>query len=262
MHSFYCWGCVVVILVSTLLFSIFGTDNWRYIGFFWATVPALNALLFAKVPIMELKTEKESGILKLFSNKIMWLFMLIMMCSGAAELTMSQWASYFAESALGVSKTVGDLLGPCAFAVLMGIARVLYGLYSSKMNLKKFMILSAVLCIVSYLITALVKNPYVSMIGCGICGFSVGIMWPGTLSLASRVNPTGGAMMFAIMALFGDCGCFFGPELTARVSELFTIHGSGMKAGFLCAIIFPIIMIAAILAGVRGAEKKVKDIQQ
>lgn len=262
MHSFYCWGCVVVILMSTLLFKIFGTDKWRYISYFWSIVPILNGLLFIKVPINELKTEQENGILKLFSNKIMWLFMLIMMCSGAAELTMSQWASYFAESALGVSKTVGDLLGPCSFAVLMGIARMLYGFYSSKINLKKFMVLSAVLCICSYALTALVKNPFVSMIGCGICGFSVGIMWPGTLSLAAKIHPTGGASMFAIMALFGDCGCFLGPELTARVSEIFKIHGSGMKAGFLCAIIFPILMIIAILTGVRGAEKRLKENQK
>ena len=258
MHSFYCWGCVFVILVSTLLFRIVGVDNWKYIAFMWAVVPAANAALFVKVPIVELKTEKEAKMLKLFSSKIMWLFMLIMMCSGAAELTMSQWASYFAESALGVSKTVGDLLGPCSFAVLMGISRTLYGIYSSKINLKKFMVGSAVLCIISYLINALVKNPFVSMIGCGICGFSVGIMWPGTLSLAAKINPTGGASMFAIMALFGDGGCFFGPQLMAKVSENVQIYGSGMKAGFLYAVIFPAIMIIAILTGVRKAEKKLQ----
>lgn len=255
LHSFFCWGSVFVIVVSTALFRIFGVENWRYITYFWALIPAFNTLLFAKVPIVELKSEKESHILKLFSNKVMWIFMLIMMCSGAAELAMSQWASYFAETALGVSKTVGDLLGPCSFAVFMGISRILYGLYSSKIDLKKFMIGSAVLCIISYLITALAKNSFVSMLGCGLCGFSVGIMWPGALSLASKANPLGGAPMFAIMALFGDFGCVFGPELMAQVSEKFTIHGSGMKAGFLVATVFPAIMIFAVLAGVRKVNK-------
>lgn len=256
MHSFYSWGCVFVVVVSTILFRILGINNWRYISFFWAIVPATNALFFLKVPIIELKTEKEAKMLKLFSSKIMWIFMLIMMCSGAAELTMAQWASYFAETALGVSKTVGDLLGPCSFAILMGVSRVLYGLYSSKFDLQKFMIGSAVLCVISYLMTALVKNPFVSMIGCGICGFSVGIMWPGTLSMAAKINPRGGASMFAIMALFGDFGCFFGPQLMAKISENMQIHGSGLKAGFLCAIVFPVVMIIAILIGVRKADKK------
>lgn len=261
LHSFYCWGCVFVVLITTGMFSIFGKENWRYIAYIWAIVPLLNGIFFTKVPIIELKTEKESGILNLFKNKIMWLFMMIMMCSGAAELAMSQWASYFAETALGVSKTVGDLLGPLSFAVLMGISRVLYGLYSLKIDLKKFMVGSAFLCVISYLMTALSKNPFVAMIGCGICGFSVGIMWPGTLSLAAKINPKGGAAMFAIMALFGDCGCSLGPEAVARISKVFAIHDSGLKAGFLCAIIFPIIMIIAIVFGVRNLEKKIPENQ-
>ena len=246
MHSFYCWGCVFVTLVTTFLIAVLGKENWRYIAFLWALLPLFNGILFLKVPIIELKTEKTGGILKLFSSKLLWTFMLIMLCSGAAEITMGQWSSYFAETALGVSKTVGDVLGPCSFAIFMGISRTLYGIFSEKIDLKKFMMGSSVLCIVSYLITALAQNPFISMIGASLCGFSVGIMWPGTLSLAAKRVPMGGAAMFAVLALFGDVGCSVGPEMAARISKVFSIHGSGLKAGFLCAVVFPLIMIVAI----------------
>lgn len=245
LHSFYCWGSVLVILVSTLFFSVFGIGNWRFLAVLWALVPAVNAVLFSKVPIAML-TEEGGGmsISSLMKDKVFWLFAFIMICAGASEQAMSQWASAFAESGLHVSKTIGDLAGPCMFAVLMGTSRMFYAKFSEKMNLTAFMIGSGMLCIVSYLLAACSPNPILSLVGCGLCGLSVGILWPGAFSLASAKRPRGGTAMFALLALAGDLGCSSGPTLVGMVSNAF---GGSIHIGLLAALVFPVCLIMGLL---------------
>ena len=207
LHSFYCWGCVLVILVSTLFFSVFGIANWRLLSFLWAAVPLCNALYYSQVPIASLHDAGEAmPVRKLFSSRIFWVFALLMVCAGASEQAMSQWASAFAESGLQISKSVGDLAGPCMFSILMGLSRVFYAKFSEKIHLKAFMAGSGALCIASYLLASLCPNPLLSLIGCGLCGLSVGVLWPGTFSLASASCPRGGTAMFALLALAGGSG--------------------------------------------------------
>ena len=252
LHSFYCWGQVAVVLLSTLFFSAFGVSDWHFLPILWAIIPFFNIFLFAKVPIRSLNEDGESiSMRKLFGVRIFWLLLLLMICAGASELAMSQWASLFAEEGLGVSKTVGDLLGPCAFAVLMGIARTIYGIKGSKMNLMKIISASGALCIVSYMIAVFAPNPIIALCGCALCGLSVGIMWPGTFSIASKYYPQGGTAMFAILALAGDIGCSAGPTLTG-----FIANGSGsMRSGLLAAAVFPLLLVFGILY----LSKKFKD---
>ena len=208
LHSFYCWGHVSVVLLCTLFFVIFGIENWRIIAVMWAIVPLVNCFYFSAVPIYPIVSEQERMSLRdLLSQKIFWLLIIIMICAGASEQAMSQWASAFAESALHVSKTVGDLAGPCAFAVVMGIARALYGKYSDRIPLMSMMIGSAALCIVCYLVAVFAGSPILGLVGCAVCGFSVGIFWPGTFSVAALKLPTAGTAMYALMALAGDIGC-------------------------------------------------------
>lgn len=244
LHSFYCWGSVLVVLVSTILFSALGMDSWRMISCLWAVIPLLNAFYFCKVPIAHLVEEGESMTIgELLRSKLFWIFALLMVCSGASELSMSQWASTFAESALHVSKTVGDLTGPCFFAVLMGTARVFHAKYAEKLELSRYLGLCAVICIGSYLIAALSPVAALSLLGCGICGFSVGAMWPGTFSLAAEKCPRGGTAMFALFALAGDTGCSLGPAVVGFVSSGF--HDN-LKAGLLAAILFPMLLLAGL----------------
>lgn len=248
LHSFYCWGQVAVVLLTTVYFSIFGTGHWNVISCVWAIFPLLTALLFSQVPIQSFTNEETKvPIRKLFSMKIFWVFLVLMLCSGASALAMSQWASLFAESALGVSKTVGDLFGPCMFAVAMGLSRVLYGKFAAKLNISNYIITCSGLCVVSYLLVSLSPNSYLSLIGCALCGFSVGVMWPGVLSLAAGKCPQGGTALFALLALSGDIGCFTGPNTAAAISESFTIGGSALKAGLLGCVIFPVVMILGTL---------------
>lgn len=246
LHSFYCWGHVGVVLLSTLFFGIFGIANWRILAFVWALVPLCNGILFTRVPMGSLMKEGEKGltIRELAGMKIFWVFMLMMLCAGASEQAVSQWASTFAEKGLGVSKTVGDLAGPMAFAVLMGTARAFYGKYGEKLNLDRFMAGSSILCMISYLCISLVPIPLFGLIGCGICGLSVGIMWPGTFSKASASIQRGGTALFALMALAGDLGCSGGPTLTGMVSSAF---GDDLKKGILAAVCFPLLLLAGIL---------------
>lgn len=246
LHSFYCWGHVGVVLLSTLFFGIFGIANWRILAFVWALVPLCNGILFTRVPMGSLMKEGEKGltIRELAGMKIFWVFMLMMLCAGASEQAVSQWASTFAEKGLGVSKTVGDLAGPMAFAVLMGTARAFYGKYGEKLNLDQFMAGSSILCMISYLCISLVPIPLFGLIGCGICGLSVGIMWPGTFSKASASIQRGGTALFALMALAGDLGCSGGPTLTGMVSSAF---GDDLKKGILAAVCFPLLLLAGIL---------------
>ena len=251
LHSFYCWGHVGVVLLSTLFFRLAGIANWRVLAVLWAIVPALNCFYFACVPLYPIVSGAEPmSIRTLFGQKLFWLFMVIMICAGASEQAMSQWASAFTESALGVSKTVGDLAGPCAFAVLMGTARALYGKYGSRLPLQKTMILSAVLCIAAYLLATLSRSPVSGLIGCAVCGFSVGIFWPGTFSMAARRLPTGGTALFAFMALAGDVGCSGGPTLVGFVAGSFN---GELKRGLLAAIVFPVLIMIGIS---RLKEKK------
>ena len=245
LHSFYCWGHVGVVLLSTLFFKLFGIENWKILAVLWAIVPIINTILFTKVPMASLIEEGETGLTipQLFSKKIFWLFLPIMVCAGASEQSVSQWASTFAEKGLGVSKTIGDLAGPMAFAILMGTARAFYGKYGERINLDLFMIYSGILCVISYLCIALVPSPIFGLIGCALCGLSVGILWPGSFSKASASIRGGGTAMFALMALAGDLGCSSGPTLVGMVSSHF---GDSLNVGILSAIIFPILFLIGI----------------
>ena len=245
LHSFYCWGHMGVVLISTAFFTVFGIANWKVLAFLWALIPLANAFYFSQVPIQTLHEEgKELTVKELFQMKLFWIFVLLMICSGASEQAMNQWASAFAESGLKVSKTMGDLAGPCLFAMLMGISRVFYAKFSEKISLQKFMIASGVLCIISYLLAALSPYPVLALIGCGLCGLSVGILWPGTLSLAAAKCPKGGTAMFALFALAGDLGCSSGPTLVGMISS---ISNGGIKAGLMGALIFPVLLIVGLI---------------
>lgn len=246
LHSFYCWGHVGVVLLSTLFFRVFGIGNWKILTCLWIIVPVVNAFVFAKAPIAPLVEEGESGMtmLDLCKSKVFWLLMLMMMCAGASEQAVSQWASTFSERGLGVSKTLGDLAGPMAFAVLMGSARAFYGKFGDRIELDKFMIGSGLLCVLSYLCISLSPSPVLSLIGCGICGLSVGIMWPGSFSKASASIKNGGTALFALLALAGDVGCSGGPTLVGYVSSM---ASDDLKKGILAGIIFPVLLVVGIL---------------
>lgn len=256
LHSFYCWGHVGVVLISTIFFAVFGIHNWKILAVIWALVPLCNSLVFTKVPIAPLIEEGEKGltIKDLAKQKIFWVFMLMMLCAGASEQAVSQWASTFAEKGLGVSKTVGDLAGPMSFAVLMGTSRAFYGKWGDKLDLDRFMIGSSILCMISYLCISLVPGSVFGLVGCAVCGLSVGIMWPGTFSKASKAMKNGGTAMFALMALAGDLGCSGGPTVVGLVSSAF---GDDLKKGILAAICFPLLLLVGIvLCGKDGAKRQ------
>ena len=245
LHSFYCWGHVGVVLISTLFFTLFGIENWKILAVCWAAVPAVNIILFANAPIYSLHEEGETGLTlkQLFTRKVFWVMMLMMLCAGASEQAVSQWASTFAEQGLGVSKTIGDLAGPMSFAALMGLSRLLYGKFGDKLDLDKFMRMSCLLCIAAYLCISLVPLPAVGLVGCAVCGFSVGIMWPGTFSKASAAVKGGGTALFAMLALAGDVGCSGGPTLAGFISGCFN---GELRAGILAAIVFPVLLLVGI----------------
>ncbi len=247
-HSFYCWGHVGVVLISTGFFAVFGIEHWKYMAVIWAAIPILNSLYFGQVPLAKLEEESQNTSLKeLFKQKTFWGFVILMLCSGAAEQSMSQWASAFAEKGLGVGKTVGDLLGPCAFAVFMGLSRVFYGKYGEKIAIRPFMLGSSALCIISYLIAGLSQNPFVGLLGCMLCGVSVGIMWPGTFSLGAKAVGNSAAMG-AIFALGGDLGCAAGPAVVGFVADTF---GDNLQLGILVSIVFPLLLIAGLVVARR-----------
>ncbi|PWM27101.1 MAG: MFS transporter [Oscillospiraceae bacterium] len=247
LHSFYCWGHVGVILISTVFFYIVGISNWRILTLIWAVIPIANIFLFIKAPIYTLNENGNQGLglKELFKKKIFWILMLMMMSAGASEQAVSQWASAFAEKALGISKTAGDLAGPMTFAILMGTARLIYGKYGDKFNLDRFMKYSCILCIISYSCISLIPVPAISLLGCAICGFSVGILWPGTFSKASAAIRGGGTALFAMLALAGDFGCSAGPSLAGYISSGF---GGNLKAGILAATVFPVILLISLFA--------------
>lgn len=241
LHSFYCWGCMLVILGSTAFFALVGISHWRTLACLWAIIPLMNFLYFTQVPIAPLVEEGHAmPMSSLFRSRLFWLLALLMVCAGASELSMSQWASAFAESGLGVSKALGDLAGPCFFALLMGLSRVIYARISQRVELTRFMAWCGALCIASYLLAVFAPWPLLSLLGCGLCGFSVGIMWPGTFSLAARGLPAGGTAMFALLALAGDLGCTSGPTIVGLVSGL---YGGQLRTGLLAAIVFPLLLV-------------------
>ncbi len=245
LHSFYCWGSVGVILISTLFFFFFGIENWKILALLWALVPLCNIVNFATCPIEKLVEDgKGMSFGQLFGNKLFWVFILLMVCAGASEISMAQWASAFAEEGLHVSKAVGDLAGPCGFAVCMGISRVLYGKYGEKIDLIKFMLFSGLMCLGCYLLSSLSGIPVLGLIGCALCGFSVGIMWPGSISISSSIMPQGGTALFALLALAGDLGGAIGPFLVGMISQR---NGDNLKKGILMGIGFPVILILCLL---------------
>lgn len=244
LHSFYCWGVVAVVALSTLFFALFGVENWKVLAIFWALVPFVNIFNFAVVPINSVTGEEQGmSIGQLFKSKLFWLLAILMVCSGASELSMAQWASAYTESALKVSKTVGDMAGPCMFAILMGCARMFYAKFSEKVDLTKFMLLSGGLCVICYLLASLSGNAVLGLLGCGLCGLSVGIMWPGTFSVATASMKNGGTAMFALLALAGDLGGSAGPAVVGAVSNL----AGDLKMGVLAAIVFPVAMIVGLV---------------
>ena len=253
LHSFYCWGHVGVVLFSSIFFKLAGIENWKLLAVLWAVIPILNALVFTRVPIAPVLPEGEEGMTigTLFQNRTFWLLFVMMICAGASEQSVSQWASLFAEKGLGISKTAGDLAGPMAFAVLMGASRAFYGNYGEKINLDRFMAVSSVLCILSYLCLVFMPVPVLSLAGCALCGLSVGILWPGTFSRASKALPAGGTALFALLALGGDIGCSGGPTLVGMVSGMCK---GNLKIGILAALIFPVLL----LTGAKFETKKDK----
>lgn len=253
LHSFYCWGSVGVILLSSLFFTLIGIDHWKVLACLWALIPLYNICNFATCPIEHL-TEEGSGmtIRELFRTPLFWLSILLMFCAGASEISMSQWASAYTEAALGFSKSVGDLAGPCLFAVTMGISRVIYGKFGQKMDLSRFMTGSGILCFFCYLLASLSANPLVGLTGCIFCGFSVGIMWPGTISITSPRLPRGGTALFALLAMSGDLGGSFGPSLVGIVTQR---AGDNMQTGMLAGSVFPLMLIITLFLFGRTAKR-------
>ena len=245
LHSFYCWGAMGVILGSTLFFAVFGVENWKVLTFIWALVPLYNTFNFINCPIERLVEDgKSMSIGKLLKTPIFWLMIILMVCSGASEATMAQWASAFAESAIGVSKTVGDLAGPCLFAMFMGISRMLYGKFSEKLDLTKVMLTCGIVCAGCYLLASLSTLPILGLAGCALCGSAVGIMWPGSISISSQKCPRGGTAMFAFLALAGDSGAMVSPAVVGSLSEM---AGGNLKTGLLAAAVFPVILVFVLL---------------
>ncbi len=255
LHSFFCWGSMGVILGSTIFFAIFGIENWKILTFIWALVPLYNTFNFINCPIERLNEDGESmGVGKLLKTPIFWLMILLMVCSGASEATMTQWASAFTESAIGVSKTVGDLAGPCLFAMFMGIARTLYGKFSEKLDLTKVMLICGIMCAGCYLLASLSALPFLGLAGCALCGLAVGIMWPGSISVSAQKCPRGGTAMFAFLALAGDFGAAASPTLVGSISEA---AGGNLKTGLLIATVFPIILVVGLII-LRSLKKTAK----
>ncbi len=245
LHSFYCWGAMGVIIGSTFFFSVFGIESWKILTIIWALVPLYNTFNFISCPIERLTPDgKSMGIKNLLKTPVFWLMIALMVCSGASEATMAQWASAFTESAIGVSKTVGDLAGPCAFAMFMGISRMVYGRFSEKLDLTRVMLGCGILCACCYLLTSLATLPVLGLAGCALCGLAVGIMWPGSISLSSKKCPRGGTAMFAFLALAGDLGAMVSPSMVGTISEM---AGGNLKAGLLVATIFPTILVVVLL---------------
>ena len=219
-------------------------DSWKWLAVLWALIPTYNIYNFATCPIEHLVEEGSGmGIRELFQKPLFWISVCLMICSGASELAMAQWASAYAEAALGLSKAIGDLTGPCMFAVTMGISRVIFGKYGDRIDLMKFMTGSGILCVVCYLLTSLSSNPLIGLIGCIVCGFSVGIMWPGTISISSKKFPLGGTAMFALLAMAGDLGGSIGPGIVGYITQE---AGDNIRVGMSVGLVFPVILLVML----------------
>ncbi len=253
LHSFYCWGCMGVVMLSTLFFAFFGVGNWHTLAIIWAIIPLFNLILFCFVPFGTLNADNgdKHSVAGLFKNKTFLLMIIIMFCAASSELSVAQWASAFAEK-LGVRKSLGDLMGPMFFALLMGTARAVHGSFGNriKISLEKLILFSSILCLASYFVISLSPIPWISLIGCGICGFSVGILWPGTFSIAAK-TVRGGTFMFAILALFGDLGCGAGPLVVGTVSSAL---GDNLNMGILVSAVFPVIMILGLIIHIKSKK--------
>lgn len=259
LHSFYCWGSVGVILLSTLFFAVFGIDSWKWLACIWALIPLYNVYNFALCPIEHPTADgKSMKISALLRVPLFWISIILMVCAGASELSMAQWASAYTESALGLSKAMGDLAGPCMFAITMGISRVIFGKYGDKLDLMKFMTGSGILCLICYIAASLSVNPLFGLIGCIMCGFSVGIMWPGTISICSGRLPSGGTAMFALLAMAGDLGGAFGPGLVGNITQN---ANNDLRRGMLAGCIFPLVLIISLflLKGLQSQKAEEKN---
>lgn len=252
LHSFYCWGAAATILISSLFFFLFGMNSWKWLAVMWALIPAINIYNFATCPIEHLVNDGNGmGVRQLFRTPVVWLAICLMICSGASELAMAQWASAYAEAALGLSKTFGDLIGPCMFAITMGISRLIFGKYGEKMDLMKFMTGSGILCVICYLLTTLSSNPVIGLAGCIVCGFSVGIMWPGTISITSKRVPAGGTAMFALLAMAGDLGGSIGPGIVGYVTQN---SDNNIRVGMGIGLIFPLVLLIMLFILCKGKK--------
>lgn len=241
LHSFYCWGQVGVVLLTTIALYLFGTDTWNIIAVLWAILPLINGLLFIKAPVTALcRNERREKASSLFANKTFFAILILMVCAGGSELAMAQWASAFTQNALGIDKTTGDLLGPCLFAFFMGIGRLIYGLYEKRMDFRLCSTFSCVLCVGCYVTAALSKNPYAALLGCALCGFSVSTFWPGVVELAHKKFPAGGGAMFSAVAIFGDIGCSVAPFITGVIASMSIFGENAFRMGMLFNIIYPI----------------------
>ncbi len=246
LHSFYSWGQLLIVILSTVFFKTAGISSWRILAVIWALIPLINGIIFIFVPIIPLVKEGEVGlsVKELLSKRFFWVFLFAMLAGGAAEQAIIQWTSAYAEGSLGIDKAMGDILGPCLFALLMGLSRVFYALFRHKIKLLRYMIISAAVLLITYLLAALSPNPYISLAGCALSGMAVGIMWPGMLSLSTRHIKNGGTAQFSIMAFFGDIGCITGPAIIGWISDA---TGGSIRGGFLWATLFPLIMLITLL---------------
>lgn len=246
-HSFYSWGQLSVVLLTTIALRIFGETSWKFISLFWAILPLLNGLIFLKTPIAPpIAEEKREKVSALFRNKTFIAIVILMICAGGSELAMAQWASTFAQNALGIDKMLGDIFGPCLFAFFMGIGRLIYGIYEKRMNFRIYSIFCCVLCLICYLAAALSNNPFVSLAGCSLCGFAISTLWPGTVELAAKKFPDGSGAMYSAVAIFGDVGCSAAPFLTGLVASISVLGENSLRAGLLINIIYPILFVMII----------------
>ena len=245
LHSFYCWGHACVVVLTTLFFQIAGTERWQIVCLLWALVPAANLVLCTICPMYQLSQGEETHTFRsIFGNKLFWLFVLLMVCSGASEHAMVQWPAFFAEESLHVPKAVGDLLGPCMFALLMGITRAVYGAFGDRFPLQKILIVAGILCAGSYLLAVFSPLPLLSLIGCGFCGLCVGLMWPGVFNLCAKYC-AGSTAIFAFLAVAGDLGCSLGPSVVSTFAERL---GGQLKGGLFAATIFPVLLSIGVIS--------------
>ena len=246
-HSFYCWGQLSVVLATTVALRIFGEVSWKLISCLWAIIPLINGLIFIKTPMAPpIAEERRENVFSLFKNKTFIAILLLMICAGGSELAMAQWASTFAQNALGIDKMLGDLLGPCLFAFFMGIGRLVYGLYEKRMNFKLYSIATCVLCALCYALASISKNPFISLAGCALCGYAISTLWPGTVELAAKKFPDGSGAMYSAIAIFGDIGCSVAPFITGLVASMSFWGENALRAGLFVNIIYPIAFILLI----------------